>query len=72
MSRVHVFVLCICVTALGMWIHLYLPGWVGLVAGAVLLACAVLASGVALFGKGVKGRATRLWKEFWDFLYGLE
>ncbi len=55
-----------------MWIHLYLPGWVGLVAGAVLLACAVLASGVALFGKGVKGRATRLWKEFWDFLYGLE
>ncbi len=50
----------------------YLPGWIGLVVGAALLACAVIASVVALFGKGVKGRATKLWKEFWDFLYGLE
>ncbi|WP_282296870.1 hypothetical protein [Stenotrophomonas sp. PS02289] len=72
MSRVHAFILCIGAAALGMWMYSYLPGWIGLVVGAALLACAVIASVVALFGKGVKGRATKLWKEFWDFLYGLE
>lgn len=71
MSRIHAFLLCIILTAFGFWIYYYLPGWVGLVAGAVLLLCALVATVLAIFGKGIKGRATKLWKELFDFLYGL-
>ena len=63
--------LVVIVTALCVWSCFYLPGWIGLLVGGALLVCALIATLAALFGRGVGGRATRLWKEFCDFLYGL-
>lgn len=71
MNRIFSFSLCLAVTALGVWIFFYLPGWVGIVAGGVLLLSALIATVFAIFGRGVKDRASKLWREFFDFLYGL-
>lgn len=71
MGPIRHALLVIIMIALGVWSCYFLPGWVGLLAGAALLLCALIATVAALFGRGGRGRATRLWKEFCDFLYGL-
>ncbi len=71
MGPIRTALLVTMLIALGVWSCLYLPGWIGLLAGGALLLGALMATLAALFGRGVGGRATRLWKEFCDFLYGL-
>ena len=71
MGPMRTFVLAATAVLLGMWLYYFLPGWVGVLAAAVLLLFALIATVAALFGRGERGRATRLWKEFCDFLYGL-
>ncbi|WP_313460809.1 hypothetical protein [Stenotrophomonas sp.] len=71
MGPIRATLLVTLLIALGVWSCYFLPGWVGLLAGAVLLLCALIATLAVLFGRGERGRATRLWKEFCDFLYGL-
>lgn len=62
--------LVVMLIALVVWSCYFLPGWVGLLAAGVLLACALIATLTTLFGRGKNGTATRRWKDFWDFLSG--
>ena len=71
MGPMRTFVLAATAVLLGMWLYYFLPGWVGMLAGAVLLLFALIATVAVLFGRGARGRVPRLWKEFCDFLYGL-
>lgn len=57
--------------ALGVWMFYFLPGWVGILAGCVFLLLTVLGTVFLAFGVGARNTVARLWKEFFDFLYGL-
>lgn len=71
MGPIRSVLLVVIVTALGVWSCYALPGWTGLLVGGVVLACALAATVAALLGRGARERATRLWREFCDSLYGL-
>ncbi len=71
MGPIRTALVVVIVTALGVLSCYALPGWIGVSAGGVLLACALAATLAALLGRGTGERATRLWKEFCNSLYGL-
>lgn len=57
--------------ALGIWMLFFLPGWVGGVICGGLLSCAILATALQIVGAKGRHKVARLWKEFFDSLYGL-
>jgi uncharacterized membrane protein len=69
-KTVHI-ALALAALALGIWAYYALPGWVGLLVCGVLLLCAVVATVIAALGRGARQRGARLWREFFDSLYGL-
>jgi len=57
--------------ALGIWAYCAMPGWVGLLVCGFLLLCALVATVIAALRRGARNRVARLWREFFDSLYGL-
>jgi len=69
-KTVHI-ALALAALALGIWAYYAMPGWMGLMVCGVLLACAAVVTVVAALGRGARQRVARLWREFFDSLYGL-
>lgn len=64
-------VLALAATGLGMWMFYFFPGWLGLLAGCVLLAVALITTVLGALGPRKRHKVAQTWREFFNFLYGL-
>ena len=71
MKKMWTISLVLLVISLAVWSSFYLPGWIGISIGAVVLAFALVSTLLLAIGVGGRRRVGRMWREFVDFLYGL-
>ncbi|WP_313347359.1 hypothetical protein [Stenotrophomonas sp.] len=71
MNRIFGVLFVSVVVALGVWMLFFLPGWVGVVICGGLLLCATAVTVLAILGAVGRRKVARLWKEFFDSLYGV-